>query len=88
MVQIVVRDKYQRRRVSRQMMAEIAKHFKKLGVKIVQVSVERRNTDAWRAYKRLGFKQIGILRRGLKCDDNYNDEIMLAADIGTIIGGN
>ncbi|NHJ13039.1 MAG: GNAT family N-acetyltransferase [Candidatus Thorarchaeota archaeon] len=86
LVQVVVHDDYHRRGIARNMMAKIAKHFKAQGVEIVQVSVERRNTDAWEAYKRLGFKQIGILRRGLKVDDNYNDEIMLAADIDAIIG--
>ena len=87
-VQVVVHEAYQRRGIAKHMMAEIAKHFKTRGVEIVQISVERRNTGAWEAYRRLGFKQIGILRRGLKFDDNYNDEIMLAADADTVIGGN
>ncbi len=85
MVQVVVRDEF-RRSVAREMMQLVAQHFSTRGVEIVQISVEHRNKDAIAAYQRVGFHQFGLLKDGLKFDDDYSDEVMLAAPIRMILG--
>jgi len=86
MVQVVVREGFRRRGVARKMMKLVAEHFSTRGVEIVQVSGEHTNKEAIAAYQRLGFHQFGLLKDGLKFDDSYSDEVMLAAPIQKMLG--
>jgi ribosomal protein S18 acetylase RimI-like enzyme len=85
MVQVVVREGFRGRGVAREMMRAIAKHFSTRGVEIIQISAEASNADALRAYEGIGFQKFGVLRDGIKHDDQCNDEIMMAAPIVTIL---
>jgi len=79
MVQVVVKDEFRGLGIARFMMAEIAKHFKKYEVEIVQISVEATNANAIAAYERIGFVRFGVLENGLRHNDKYFDEIMMSA---------
>ncbi|MGY5875685.1 MAG: GNAT family N-acetyltransferase [Candidatus Thorarchaeota archaeon] len=81
MVQVVVHDKHQGVGIARLMMGNIAKHFLNRGVELVQISVEATNEQAITAYERIGFREFGVLTRGLKHNDEYSDEIMMVTDI-------
>lgn len=79
MIQVVVKDEFHGLGIARFMMAEIAKHFKKYEVEIVQISVEATNANAIAAYERIGFVRFGVLENGLRHNDKYSDEIMMSA---------
>jgi len=85
MVQVVVHKSFRGQGVARLMMQSIATHFSTLGVEIIQISAEAGNVEAMRAYQRIGFKQFGNLHHGLKYDNEYSDEIMMAAPIAAIL---
>ncbi len=81
MVQVVVDEKYRRKGIANQMMRKIAEHFTTRGIEIVQISVESENDVAIKAYEKIGFTQFGVLKDGIKYEDKYTDEIMMAAPI-------
>ena len=81
LLQVVVHDEFKKLGLARQMMVEIARHFKERGVEILEISVASDNSDAFLAYFKIGFQQVGILRNGLKHDGQYADEILLAMPI-------
>jgi RimJ/RimL family protein N-acetyltransferase len=85
MVQVVVRDEFRGRGIAREMMRLIARHFSTRDVEIIQISTEARNTDALAAYEKIGFQRFGVLRDGIKHDNQRNDEIMMAAPIAAIL---
>ncbi len=78
MVQVVVKDEFHGQGIARLMMMEIARHFKKHGVEIVQISTEATNEIAIMAYERIGYVRFGVLEKGLKHDNEYADEIMMS----------
>jgi len=88
MVQVVVRDEFQGLGVARNMMKEIAIHFKKRGVEILQISAEAQNLNAIGSYERIGFKKFCILKNGLKFDEKYSDEVMMAMAIDDLLNDN
>jgi ribosomal protein S18 acetylase RimI-like enzyme len=86
MVQVVVREDCRGKGIAHLMMTKIAEHFSTRGVEILQISAESKNETAIKAYEKIGFRQIGILENGLKYGQNeYNDEVMMAAPIATIL---
>ncbi len=85
MVQVVVGENYRGRGVARQMMMRIAEHFASRGVEIIQISAEADNEIAIAAYERIGFRQFGKLKNGLKHENNYRDEVMMAAPIDLLL---
>jgi ribosomal protein S18 acetylase RimI-like enzyme len=85
MVQVVVHESFRGQGIARRMIQTIAGHFSTLGVEIVQISAEESNAQAIRAYERIGFKRFGTLHNGLKHDDKYSDETMMAALLTTIL---
>lgn len=66
-------------------MMNIAKHFSSKGVEIIQISVESKNKTAIKAYERIGFRQFGTLKNGLKYESDYSDEVMMAAPIDLLM---
>ena len=84
-VQVVVDDEFQRRGIVHDMMREVASHFLTRGIDIVQISAEATNTRAVKAYEGIGFKRYGLLKNGLKFDDQYHDEIMLSIPLQEIL---
>ncbi|MFW9932314.1 MAG: GNAT family N-acetyltransferase [Candidatus Thorarchaeota archaeon] len=84
-VQAVVHEGFRSLGIARLMMKEIASHFKAYGVEIAEISVESDNHDAFLAYTKIGFIQYGILRSGLKYDDAYSDEILLAMPLSELL---
>ncbi|MFW9909460.1 MAG: GNAT family N-acetyltransferase [Candidatus Thorarchaeota archaeon] len=85
MVQVVVHESFRGQGVARRMMQSIAAHFSTLGIEIIQISAEAGNVEAMKAYKRIGFKRFGTLHHGLKYDNEYGDEVMMAARIAAIL---
>ena len=85
MVQVVVHEKFRGLGLAREMMREIASHFKELGVEIIEISVESENEMALQAYIRIGFKQYGLLKDGLRYEDRYSDEILLAMELSRFV---
>jgi len=85
MVQVVVRESFRGQGVARRMMQSIAAHFLTLGIEIIQISTEASNVEAMRAYERIGFKRFANLHHGLKYDNEYSDEVMMAAPIAAIL---
>ncbi|MFW9959166.1 MAG: GNAT family N-acetyltransferase [Candidatus Odinarchaeota archaeon] len=85
MVQVVVHEQFRGQGIARSMMQSIATHFSAHGVEIIQISVEAGNFEAMGAYERIGFKKFGTLHHGLKYDDEYRDEIMMAAPIAAML---
>ena len=86
MVQVVVREDFRGRGVARQMMMKIAEHFSVRGIEIIQISAESKNEAAIKAYEKIGFRQFGKLKNGLKYDETeYSDEIMMAAYIDLVL---
>jgi len=81
MIQVVVQENYRGRGVAHQMMMNIAEHFSSRGIEIIQISAELNNEVAIKAYERIGFRQFGTLKNGLKYEKDYSDEIMMAAPI-------
>jgi len=77
MVQVVVAEDFQRLGIARFMMKAIAMHFVERGVEMVQVSAERSNEKAIASYERIGFREFGVLKRGLKLGERYADEVMM-----------
>jgi len=86
MVQVVVADDFQRIGIARFMMKAIAVYFAEKGVEMVQVSTERDNEKAKAAYERIGFKEFGVLERGLKHGNRYADEVMMWMKIEDLLG--
>jgi len=86
MVQVVVADDFQRIGIARFMMKAIAMHFTERGVEIVQVSTERGNAKAIASFKRIGFKEFGVLKHGLKHGNQYADEVMMWMKIEDLSG--
>jgi RimJ/RimL family protein N-acetyltransferase len=85
MVQVVVRDGFRGKGVAREMMRLIAKHFSTRGIEIIQISAESSNREALVAYERIGFQRFGVLQDGIKHEDQYSDEIMMATSLATIL---
>jgi RimJ/RimL family protein N-acetyltransferase len=85
MVQVVVRDGFRGKGVAREMMRLIAKHFSTRGIEIIQISAESSNREALVAYERIGFQRFGVLQDGIKHEDKYSDEIMMATSLATIL---
>lgn len=85
LVQVVVHDEYRGLGIARHMMTNIARHFKDYGVEILEISVASDNSSAFLAYCKIGFKQAGILRDGLKYDGKYKDEILLSIPISELL---
>ncbi|TFG99334.1 GNAT family N-acetyltransferase [Candidatus Thorarchaeota archaeon] len=85
MVQVVVQEDYRGRGVAHQMMVKIAEHFSSRGVEIIQISAESKNEAAIKAYERIGFRQFGTLKNGLKYENDYSDEVMMAAPIDLLM---
>ncbi len=57
---------------------EFVEIAKKKGLEILQLSVYASNTRAFHVYQKCGFKQVGVLTKGIKfLDGNYTDEIMM-----------
>jgi ribosomal protein S18 acetylase RimI-like enzyme len=81
MIQVVVQENYRGRGVAHQMMMNIAEHFSSKGIEIIQISAELNNEVAIKAYERIGFRQFGTLKNGLKYEKDYSDEVMMAAPI-------
>jgi len=84
-VQVVVGENYRGRGVARQMMMRIAEHFASRGVEIIQISAEADNEIAIAAYERIGFRQFGTLKSGLKHENDYSDEVLMAAPINLFL---
>ncbi len=84
-VQVVVHESFRGQGVARSMMKSIAAHFLNLGIEIIQISAEAGNVEAMRAYERIGFKRFGTLHHGLKYDNEYSDEVLMAASIAAIL---
>jgi len=84
-VQVVVAESFRRQGVAGLMMREVANHFVKRGIEIIQVSSEGSNRNAIAVYKRLGFKEFGTLQCGLKYDDRYEDEVMMYIEIDQLL---
>ncbi len=84
-VQVVVREDYRGRGIARQMMIRIAEHFSSRGVEILQISAEANNDTAIAAYERIGFRQFGTLKNGLKYENAYNDEVLMTAPINIFL---
>lgn len=81
MIQVVVDENHRGRGIAHQMMKKIAEYFSTKGIEIIQISAESRNEVAIKAYQKIGFSQFGVLQDGLKHDNEYSDEIMMAAPI-------
>ncbi len=84
-IQVVIHEDFRSLGIARLMMKEIASHFKEYGVEIVEISVASDNHNAFLAYTKIGFIQYGILRSGLKYDDEYSDEILLAMPLSELL---
>jgi RimJ/RimL family protein N-acetyltransferase len=50
-------------------------------VEILELTVVSDNAPARRLYSGLGFVEYGLERRGLKHDDRYYDEVLMAKDL-------
>ncbi|TFG31694.1 GNAT family N-acetyltransferase [Candidatus Thorarchaeota archaeon] len=85
MVQVVVGENHRGRGIAHQMMRKIAEHFSAGGIEIIQISTESGNEVAIKAYQKIGFIQIGLLKNGLKHDSEYSDEVMMAAPIESFL---
>lgn len=85
MVQVVVHKSFRGKGIARNMMQSIASHFSTRGIEIIQISAEAGNAGALGAYERIGFERIGTLRNGLKYDNEYSDEVIMAAPITAIL---
>ncbi|MGY5871594.1 MAG: GNAT family N-acetyltransferase [Candidatus Thorarchaeota archaeon] len=81
MVQVVVKESHRGRGIAQLMMMKIAEHFSTRGIEIIQISAESKNEVAIKAYEKIGFCQIGLLKNGLKHDKEYSDEVLMAAPI-------
>ena len=57
--------------------ATISEAKKKLKVKIVRLNVSHRNKAAIGLYKKLGFKEVGVIKKGLQFFGRYDDEIIM-----------
>ncbi len=86
MVQVVVAEDFQRLGIARLMMKVIAVHFAEIGVEMVQVSAEGSNEKATASYKRIGFKEFGVLERGLRHGNQYANEVMMWMKIEDLVG--
>ncbi|MHA1637916.1 MAG: GNAT family N-acetyltransferase [Candidatus Thorarchaeota archaeon] len=86
LVQVVVKDGFHRRGIARYMMKEIAKHFSKYSIEIIQISVEDANENAVSAYMKIGFVRFGTLEKGLKYENKYSDEVLLSMKIEDLLG--
>ena len=85
MVQVVVAENFQRLGIARFMMKAIAMHFAERGVEMVQVSAEGSNEKAIASYGRIGFREFGVLNRGLKHGNRYADEVMMWMKIEALL---
>lgn len=85
LVQVVVDEDARGLGIARYMMTEIARHFKKYGVEIIEIQVASDNVDALLAYTKIGFKQYGVLQNGLKYDSQYLDELSLAIPLSELL---
>ncbi|MFW9909175.1 MAG: GNAT family N-acetyltransferase [Candidatus Thorarchaeota archaeon] len=85
MVQVVVRKDFRGRGIAKNMMRDIAAHFRPHGIEFIQISVEASNEDGFRAYQRIGFQRFGVFRNGLKFGDDYSDEILLSMHISDLL---
>ena len=57
---------------------EFVEIAKKKGLEILQLSVYASNKRAFHVYQKCGFKQAGVLTKGIKfLDGNYTDEILM-----------
>ncbi len=86
MVQVVVAENLQRLGIARFMMKAIAMHFAERGVEMVQVNAEGSNEKAIASYKRIGFKEFGVLEHGLRHGNRYADEVMMWMKIDDLLG--
>ena len=84
-VQAVVKDDFHGLGIARYMMKEIAEHFSNYGVEILQISTESNNERALAAYERIGFERFGVLEKGLRFENIYSDEILLAINIEDLL---
>jgi GNAT superfamily N-acetyltransferase len=48
------------------------------GLARIELAVRADNAQAIRLYKKVGFRQEGILKGGMRVDESYNDVIMMA----------
>jgi len=55
----------------------ISEAKKKLKVKIVTLNVSHRNKVAIGLYKKLGFKEVGIIKKALNFFGRYDDEVIM-----------
>ena len=85
MVQVVVAENFQGLGIARFMMKAIATHFAERGVEMVQVSAEGSNEEAITSYRRIGFREFGVLNRGLKHGNRYADEVMMWMKIEALL---
>ncbi|MCK4484019.1 MAG: GNAT family N-acetyltransferase [Candidatus Thorarchaeota archaeon] len=86
MVQVAVAEDFQRLGIARLMMKAIAMHFVERGIEMVQVSTEGSNEKAIASYERIGFREFGVLKRGLKHGNRYADEVMMWMKIEDLLG--
>lgn len=85
LVQVVVKSGFHKIGIAKYMMKEIANHFSKCGIEMVQISAEAANINAISAYEKLGFARFGTLEKGLKFDNKYSDEILLTMKIEDLL---
>lgn len=55
--------------------------IKKFKLKIILLEVHYRNKIAQGLYKKMGFKKIGVIKKGIQYYENYEDYIVMAKHI-------
>lgn len=56
-----------------QLITKALKHAKEIGLEKVELSVYTENTTAIKLYKKMGFKEIGVVKHFRKLNDKYFD---------------
>ena len=75
---IALKKEIRRKRIGEKLMQELIKEAKKnLKIEIIELEVFAENKVALTLYKKVGFKKIGIVRKGYKKKRKYFDRVLM-----------
>jgi RimJ/RimL family protein N-acetyltransferase len=74
---IAIKDGYREVGIGQEMMNELESHAPRLGIEIIYLDVFAINDRARHVYRKLGYREVGVLPRGIKHKGEYVDSIMM-----------
>jgi RimJ/RimL family protein N-acetyltransferase len=78
---IALKDGYREIGIGTELMREAETQARRLGLKIIHLSVFETNERARHVYRKAGYRDVGVWPRAIKKEDAYIDEILMSKEL-------